>query len=759
MAGANLYPPPSATAPSASSFGAPPPRAPPDVEAAPERDDKQSLTGCCKLADKDERASSLVAVCRQWESAKRHLLPVWAEVGGMTYGDQHGSLDGESGLWKARTPVPERKATRIDLNHLEPIVSDVAALQCQDPPNFKATAGNDSSAAASAQITANDLVWWMWEQDNYDTKNRMLREAAAVYGTSYLFPRWDATAGRLVDQVVGYDMVFDPLTGVPSGMQERREKLREGEFDDAIVSCFAGIPDPCSKDEWDGEGFVIHEEMSLAAASRQYPEHAADFVVSSNPGGDTGAYYDARMHNASPRQGGVNVQDEHAARKVDQWTIFVRTSDSFYRGKWIVVVCGKIVYEEDNPVYPSEQEEAKGETFPRYHWPVWRIAHKVIAGSYFGHGIAVRMIGAQKKLNGVASKKLHMIKRTAHATLVKPMRANFVKTDQVDQQINVPHDLPPNSIYYVQGPGIPQELQIEERLSVEQMERIAGLHAGSRGESEGGDSGTKQRQLFQRDLGRIADAKYRNDLQLAQAFSYKLRVWRRYATTDRTITIVGENNAVSVKQLNMTSIATGAAVVVYQDSQLPKDPAARMLHVKEAVQLKIVDPADPVQRAGLAEAIGLGNFRQFESSLFADRRCAHDENLKMYDGEAPPVEFWHDDLQDLAAHFAEMRSERWIRATTPLPTDDPQAAMQKMKTRATFIAHVQAHQNAIKMKSGLSAPLVPGPGQQPGAPSPSPMGAPPQAPGMGSSPAPDLSMIPPPSQQAPGGPPMQRAAA
>lgn len=680
------------------------------------------------------------------------------------YGDQWGSYDVETGAWRNRTPVPEKKLTRIDLNHMEPICSDVAALQCQDPPNFKATAGTDASAAASAQQAADELVDWMWEKDGYDAKNLMLREAAAVYGNWYLFPRWDTTAGRLVEQVTGHEWVMsdpDPISGVPGGMKllETKEMLREGAFEDALVSCFAGIPDPCAKEDWDGEGFVIHEQMSMAQAKALYPQHASSFQASSHPGGNEAAYFETRLHNASPRAGGINTQDDHAARKVDSWTIFVRTSADFYRGRWIVIVCNKIVYEEDNPVYPSDQEEALGEEFPEYHWPVWKFSHKIIAGSYLGQGLAVRMIGAQKKLNGVASKKLHMLKRTSHPTLVKPSRANFVKSDEPDQQINVPNDLPPGAIYYLNAPGIPQELQLEERLSVEQMERIAGLHAGSRGESEGGDSGTKQRQLFQRDLGRIAAIKYRNDRQLAQAFSYKLRIWRRHATTDRTIRIVGENGAVAVRSMNMSTIAAGTDVVVYQDTQMPKDPAARMLHIKTAIETKIVDPTDPIQRQGLAEAVGLGMHKHFESTLFSDRRNAHDENLKMYDGQDPVVEFWHDDMQHLAAHYSEMNTERWIRAATPLPTDAPEIAQRKAQTRARYLRHVGAHQNAMKAKK-LAAEQAAGL-----APPPQPSGvAPQQPPGPGAAAAPPSQPAGPPpgaapSPSAPAGPPAQEAVA
>lgn len=728
-----------------------------DAEAPQEVNDTSSLTGCCKIGDPAKRASALVSLCLQWETAVRHLWPAWHECGGMTYGDQFGSFNAQLGLWTERTPVPEKKLTRIELNHMEPICSDVATLQVQDLPNMRATAPTDSAAAASAAISADQLVWWMWEKDGYDEKNIQLREAAAVYGNCFLFPAWDASGGRLVEQVVDYTMEEgppDPVTGIPSGMamKEVKEKRREGCFEDRLVSTFAGIYDPCAKDEWDGEGFVIHEQFSLATAKRMYPKHAAAMVAVSSPGGNEGAYYENRMHNASPRTGGLNAKDNHAERKVDQWTIFVRTSDDFYRGRWIVVCSGKIVYEEDNPVYPSDEEEAKGEEFPPYHWPVWRFSHKLIAGSSYGQGVAIRLIGAQKKLNGTASKKLHMLKRTSHPTLVKPSRANFVKTDEVDQQINVPTDLQPGSIYYLQSPGIPQELQMEERLSVEQMERIAGLHAGSRGSSETGDSGTKTRMLFQRDLGRLAATKYRHDKSLGQAFSYKLRVWRRYATSARTIRIVGENNAVSVRSMDMASIAAGTDIIVYQDNGLPRDPGARMLHVEKAVQLGIVDPKDPNQRSALAEAVGLaGAFRKWESGLYADRRCAQDENIRMYEGEQPVVEFWQDDQAHLAAHFEEMNSEAWRRATTPAPEDDPLTAMRKQRTRQLFIGHVQATQNALAVKSGA---MPPGPGQGPMGAPPGPLGV--QAPPMPGNAGP--GMLPPPPS-APAGPPPQKVAA
>lgn len=750
-------------APNVAQFTAPAPGAPPTADVAPadpREPDRSSLVGACQIEDKEERGKAIVAVMERWETAVRHLWPAWHEAGGMTYGDQHGEYNAQLGAWQERKPAPARKVTRIDLNHMEPICSDVASLQCQDPPNMRATAPTDATASQSAAVAADQLVWWMWETEDYDEINLQIREAAAVYGTVYVFPRWDPTAGRRVEQVTGYEEEPgppDPLTGLPTsmGLREVREMVPEGAFDDAIVSCFAGVPDPNSKAMWDGEGFGIHERMSMARAAELYPEHAEHFQPTGSASGHEGQYYENRMHNASPRTGGLNAKDDHAKRELDAWTVFLRSCGPFYRGKWLVIIGNRIVYEEDNPVYPTEEEEKKGEGFPTYHWPVFKFRHKRVAGSFFGQGIAIRMIGPQKKLNFAASKKLHMLKRDAHPTLVSPKGANFVKTDEPDQHVQIGKDIPPGSIYYLSYPGIPQDIQLEERLSVEQMERIAGLHAGSRGESESGDSGTKTRQLFQRDLGRLANIKYLADKQLGRVFAYKLRLWRRHATVARTIQVVGENHATQAKSFDMASIAAGTDILVFQDAGLPRDPAARMLHIEKAVQLKIVDPTDPTQRAGLAELIGLaGSLPGWQSSLIIDRKCAADEDIRMYDGETCTVEFWHDDLQHLAKHFTEMNSEGWRRATEPLPNDPPQVVQEKLRLRLRFVGHVQTHQLQIqKKKAGIAT--VQGPGPAGSAPLPAPGGAAPGPMPAGPGPA-AMPSIPP---QAGAGPAPQGMAA
>lgn len=686
----------------------------------------------------------------------------------MTFSDQYGNYSAETRTWQPRDPAPEKKVTRVELNHMAPLLFDVASLQCQDLPNMKATAGTDSSSAASAQQCADTLIWWMWEQGGYDDKNFEVRFAAGVGGNWFLYPLWDASAGRLVDVVDHYEPVPgppDPVTGVPSGMslEPVMKKVREGNFADRTVSCFSGLPDPASVSEWDGEGFAIHERLPLATLQRLYPAMKEFLVIDRSTNGSDGTFYAERLKGVSPRTGGMmgSASQEQASETTSVFTIFLRTCDDFYRGRWAVVACGKILYMGDNPVYPSQKEEDLGEEFPQYHWPIWRIGHDLIPGSYFAQGGGVRILGAQRKLNGVASKKLHLLKRVAHPVLVKPKRADFIKSDEPDQQINVSDTLAPGSIYYLQSPNFPQELQYEEKASVEQMETILGVHAGTRGASQEGNSGTKDRQLFQRDLGRLAVVKNRTDRQLAQAFSYKLRLWRRYATTSRTIRIVGENNAIAARQMDMASISAGTDVVVYDETQMPKDPAGRVMHLKAAVDMKALDMADPIQRAGVLEAMGLGVHKHFESTLYADRRSAQDENLLMYDGESPAVEFWHDDLQDLAAHFAEMRTMKWIKATTPGPTDDPQTAFKKQQTRERYLTHVRAHQQsmAMKMQSGAAAQPAPGPGQPPAAP-PSPQAPSPQPPqpGAGQAPHPDLASVPPPPQ-AQAGPPAQRQAA
>lgn len=732
--------------------------------------------------DEDECAAKLMSTCERWKQSARLLWPGWAESHGMTYGDQFGAFSWDArGMWKSRTPVPEKKLTRIAIPHMNAIITDVASLQCQDELNMKCSPPSDSSAAASSCEAGDALVSWMWDEQNYDEINVTAREEAAVVGTCWIFPQWDPSIGATVDQVIGEEPVFgppDPTTGIPTTLGTRPVMGRapEGGFSDRIVSCFEGFPDPASRSEWDGEGFIIEEKLPIAALRRMYPKHKDVFTRDSSPGAADGTYWADRAKGVSPR--GLSTYAGAAmamqAERSKVITVFMRKCPEFPRGRWAVVAHGKLVFKGDNPVYPTEKEEKKGERHPSIHWPVFRIAHKVVKGSYWGQGIAPYLVDLQRKLNGVASKFLHMLKRTSHPVLVKPKRTTFTKTDEPDQQIEVGADIQPGSIYYLQAPTFPQELQYAERYTVEQMEALAGIHAGTRGASKTNDSGTKDRQLFQRDLGRLEIPKRRNDRQMGRIFSYKLQQWRRYATTARTIKVVGPNLTTAVMSLDMASVAPGTDVVVYPDLMMPKDPAGRMLHISTAIDRKIIDMSDPVQRAGAARLLGFpGGEKMFEESLSSDRRCAENEGQRMYRGEPCQIEFWHDHAQHIPAHYSEMNTDAWRAAATPAQDDAPDVLQRKAAMRKIWLDHVSMHQQALKkLKETEQAQANPpsesinfkdlppdgqvqlaakgglqiAPPKQPGAAAPAP------GPGQAAPPSP-------PTPQAPAGPPVQNARA
>lgn len=668
-----------------------------------------SLTEALRKEEPDERAVSLEQVLTAWAEPLEDLYPVWRECFGMTYEDQWGRYDADKRAWVPRSPAPTRKLTRLEFNHIQPIVAGIRAIHTAEPPSFGAVAGTSELNDGAAAEVCDDLMWATWDMHNLSDVYGDLVDGATVYGTMYLHPEWDATRGT------------PQMVAGPDGMPVFEY---DGDFKWSVYTPFEVIPDPSSRGDYDGAGIAIKQVVSLQALQETFPETASEIAPSSVVG-DRALSLLLETRWASPRSA-VNGRGDPVREGVVVTTFYGRQTPDMPRGCHKVFAGGKMLYEGDNPVYPEEDEQ---EPWPTYHWPLFVFRDIPVPGAHHGQGTVVRLIGPQKALNGGASKELTILKKIAHATLVRPKGSNVVKTDEVDQVIETSTTAPPGSIYYLQAPQYPAEISNFETRIVSAMESIAGMNAASQGKANSADESGRAVQLRQqRDIGRRAPIKQAQDKAMSMALAYSIgRLFKRYANTERKVLIVGENRRAQIQAFDGSKIASGMDVKVFQDFARPHDPAQRIVWAQSMVQMGLVDPTDPIERAQMRELMGVGNFRRLEETLRSDRDKATRECSELYSGATVPVEFWEDDNQHLAVHFAEMNSQSWKTATTPGPGDTPESGHRKQLIRQAWILHVQAHMQQAQFKAGQMAPdpqmAAPGPGASPEAGSPNP-GAP-----------------------------------
>jgi len=726
---------------------------------------RTSLWHALEQPDKDARAAALETLVGTASRDMESLRKAWSECDGMLYHDQWGRYDDATRQWAPRGPAPSNKIVRLDLNHIHPLVQHAVSIHTAEPLNIGCAAATSELSDREAAKTADAILWHYYERLDGEALRQEQAELSICQGTAYVYPYWNPGAGRIEERVeFAGEPSFDEAGNFVPPEIRRIPLPPAGELGMAIYSGFEVTWDPAATTRDPGMWCDIATEVSLdeVLSDPTIAQDVKDRLTSVQPTAQDGLEYQQRRQAMHPRSSDPHGFGPPAVGKTSRETLilhrtFVRATGQFPRGLEILHAQGVELYSGDNPKFPPAGPLGKGQPWPDWPFPVYPFRNYVVPGTWHGQGDVVRVIAPQKALNGAVSKELMIVRRVAHATLVVPKGVNFHRTDEVDQQIEVPTTLQPNQVFYLNGPQAPQGLVDFERRQRETMEYLFGLNAATLGRLPSSEIPAKGiQQLQQRDIGRRQPIQNRWTRQWSKVWGHALELIRRHVTDERLITIVGANKRASAMVFTGSKIAAGTDVVVFDDYARPRDPAMRIVWMKSMFEMGLLDPTNPVERGEARELMGLASMNRFDESLRSDREKQTREILALYRGEPQLVEFWENDNDHLAVLTVEMNSEQYATATTPQPGDQMQQIAQKQAVKAVFEEHFRGHLEMRQFKSafGMLAAAQQAQAQQPaGAMGPGAATPPAGAPAPGGAPAPPAGppAAPPPVQAPAGG--------
>lgn len=653
----------------------------------------------------DEKARALHEICRSWQLALVPMFELWEEENRFVQGQQWGRF--RRGRWRQLLPAP-RKMIRAVLNQCQTVIAHLGAVHTKERPEFDVAAATDEGRDSAVAQVGSKIVKWMWRNFMLQDLYRDLVELAGTNGTSLLEVGWDESAGNIVTTTevkTTTQKIRDPITGeeISVDVLEPEEVERpEGMPFFRVRRCWDVIPAPWARGDDDGEALFVEDLVSLADLVEQYGQSKVNKLVTgdSDEYGWWGGRDPMRAATYPHREQSDVVRDE----TVRVFTCYVRKTKSMPRGRKVVFTSEILLEDTENPVYPADQNP---ETLPpRVPWPIFAFRHYRQPTGYYGKGVIRDLIHPQVQLNALVSKALTILKSLAHPFMLAPQGFDEKLVDDFQTVLKYSVRHGPEAVRYLSPPPFPAELLHTAQFYIQQIFSLAGISEASLGRSDSEASGRKVQLLQQADLGRQAPIKANHDRMMANALQLALSYMRLNASGPRKLTIVGDNNRAQVEEFDLSTLPATTDVYVV-NGVLSSDPTQRILQFSSMLQATAGLSATERNRL-LELTTGYADILEVPKEQMADREKAKFENLRMYEGQPMPVEFWEDDEQHLAIHFAEMNTQEWFDKHVVLPGEDQATALQKQERRQVWEQHVADHLQ--QMQTQQMQQQVAGPG-------------------------------------------------
>lgn len=678
---------------------------------------------------------------------------VWTECEGMTWHSQWGTYDRTRKVWAPAAPAPSNKVVRLELNHIHGFNQATMALHCAEPQSWGVCARTSELSDEESAKVGQDLIDYYMDRLDHETLRQMQAEQSIVTGTSYVMPYWDTSAGRTVQTLFAKPQEASPAftlteneVGAPPNDQYEYRNQCEGDLRFKLGSTYEVVVETGSSATKIPMWMAWQEMVPIAeiVSHPGIPEDVKQRLSVQAPYSHNALRYEAERQGMSPRSEQVDSYGGYTG----QWganrescvvtRMFVRATPQAPLGKEYVFTQGVMLYKGDNPRYPKTNE--LGEEWPAWPFPIFPFRDYAVTGAWYGQGDVVRAIGPQKTLNASISSEVMFLRRLAGSVLVKPKGVNFQRTDEVDQVIEVPMQLPQGAVYYLPQQQAPQTLQNMEQRQYQIMQHIYGIDDATLGSLPSANVPARGiQQLKQSSIGRRRPIENRWSRQWARVYSYALFLLRRHVVADRMIQIVGSNRKTAMLSFSRAKLASGMDVMVFEDFARPRDPGQRGVWAQTLIGMKLANMDNPDERAEMQRLMGAGSLARFQDRIIQDREKASRENVKMYRGELPIVAYYEKDDEHLAEHFGEMNTEEYETKSTPLPDDPPEVQQQKLKVKAAFEGHCKMHMAQKAQKAGGMPAAGGPPGAMPPGAGPEGAMAPPAGAAPGA-PAPEQQM-------------------
>jgi hypothetical protein len=425
----------------------------------------------------------------------------------------------------------------VNINHYQSIANQVNVLVTANRPAIQAQADTSSHGPTEDVIVATQVLEHDLAHKNLEDILVRLNGRAFMMGEAAVLQTWNPLAGKL-------------LGPGPDGLP-----LYEGDIETVPLSAFDLVRDTSKAldESHDMEWCIVRREGSrhellalvkeLARREKIAPEQLADYreAILSLPSVGAGLE-EGVSANAYVRRRWEGAQKSDRVR---YWQLFVRKSCILPRGRYALMVTPDCVpYAGDLPyetlpveiLTPDYEEDSPWGTTPLFHLlspqTLFNAAISIVASNFENWG--------------------------DQAMWVKPSGEGAVPRDVNGQEFYESEHKPEPIDRLAIGGEQFTYLELLEGI----LEKLSAIGSLSRGEAAPGSSGAKNALLDAIAMRTYSMSQKAWAGALNRIYNSRLNVYKRHATTERLIFVVGEDDASAVKHFKGDALKGVARVMI-----------------------------------------------------------------------------------------------------------------------------------------------------------------------------------------------------
>lgn len=602
-----------------------------------------------KLVDYLDRRSQLWFQSLTTSDYINKIKRSWQAYHGIFYEDNHTvSFGGENG-----------ELVNIAVNHYANIAQNTLTMVTSTRPSFQARAVNTDLKSQIQTNLANGLLDFYMRDKRLEQDLKRACEYAIVLGTGYIKMEWNATAGRIVDEIEPeFETDIDPVTGMEVDkldengnpiIKEEGLPIYEGDIEFTTLSPFDVIFDTSKetpKMDWQ-LCRTFKNKYDLAA---KYPEFAEDITKLETKT----ELYQYRM-SLTPYDETVDVP---------VYEFFHRPSESLPRGRYVLYLSKDIVLVDTD--------------LPYQKLPIFRISYRDILGTPFGYTNMFDLLPLQEQINSLYSTAITNNHTFGVQNIVSTIDSGLTMTELSGNlnhiQVNS-MDQAPKALQLTQtSPEIYNLIQ----MLVRDMETISGINSVARGNPDpkqnlrsGNSLALVQAQALQ-----FISSLQQSYIQLIEDVGTNLILMlQRFATSPRVAEISGISNATYVKEFTGGDLGAVNRVAVDAGNALMQTTAGRFEMGQNLVQMGIVKTPEE-----LLSVLNTGKLETLTESQNKQSLLIRAENEALLEGR-PVTALLTDD------HNLHLREHQAVLA-------DPTLRFDSALVDRT-LAHIQEHINIL----------------------------------------------------------------